>query len=329
MSGIRLNLLLAGVALLAAAAALTIGASSIRLDHALLGVFGIGAPGDVVIMQEIRAPRALAALIVGAALGASGAALQGLLRNPLADPGVLGVSASSSLAGAAALYWGLAATNPFALPVASVAGAFAAIAILLVAARRSASAASLILAGVGISAFAGALMALLMTLAPTPFTLSDLVNWSLGSVANRSLDDVGFAAPFMIAGAVALAIAAPSLRALTLGEEAALAIGANVRRTRLLVVLGAGLMTGASVALAGAVGFIGLAAPHLVRAAVRHDPARVMIPAALLGAVMAMAADLVVRLWPTTTELKLGVVAALFGAPAFVIIAARTRAFDG
>jgi iron complex transport system permease protein len=329
MSGVRLNLALGGLALLAAVAALMIGASPIGFDRALMGAFGIGAPGDVVIMQEIRAPRAMAALLVGAALGASGAALQGLLRNPLADPGVLGVSATSSLAGAAALYWGLVAISPFALPAAAIAGALAAIAILLLAAQRSAGAASLILAGVGISAFAGALMALLMTLAPTPFTLSDLVNWSLGSVANRSMEDIGFAVPFMLAGAGALAFAAPSLRALTLGEEAASAIGADVARTRLLVVLGAGMMTGAAVALAGAVGFIGLAAPHLVRAAVRHDPARVALPAALLGAVMAISADLVVRLWPTTTELKLGVVAALFGAPAFVLIAARTRAFDG
>ncbi|MFZ4603887.1 MAG: FecCD family ABC transporter permease [Caulobacterales bacterium] len=329
MNGARFTFALIGALACVALAALTIGATPLSLERIARALIGQGSAADAVVVLQIRAPRALAAMLVGAALGASGAALQGLLRNPLADPGVLGVSATASLAGAIALYWGLVALSPLALPIASVAGALLAILVLLAAARRAASAVALILAGVGLSSFAGALMALLMTLAPTPFTLSDLVNWSLGSVANRSFDDVAFAAPFLAAGAVLVALSAPALRALTLGEEAAAAVGADLGRTRIFVVAGAGLLTGASVALAGAVGFIGLVAPHLVRGRVGHDPARTILPAALLGAAFAAAADVLVRIAPTSSELKLGAVAALVGAPAFVVIAARSRAFDG
>ena len=329
MNGARFTFALIGALACVALAALTIGATPLSLERIARALIGQGSAADAVVVLQIRAPRALAAMLVGAALGASGAALQGLLRNPLADPGVLGVSATASLAGAIALYWGLVALSPLALPMASVAGALLAILVLLAAARRAASAVALILAGVGLSSFAGALMALLMTLAPTPFTLSDLVNWSLGSVANRSFDDVAFAAPFLAIGAVLVALSAPALRALTLGEEAAAAIGADLRRTRVFVVVGAGLLTGASVALAGAVGFIGLVAPHFVRGRVGHDPARTILPAALLGAAFAVAADVLVRIAPTSSELKLGAVAALVGAPAFVLIAARSRAFDG
>lgn len=326
--GARLSIALALTTVAALVAAVAIGAAPIPFDRLVAALVGAGAPADRVVVWEIRAPRALAAALVGAALGASGAALQGLLRNPLADPGVLGVSATASLAGAGALYFGLVALSPLALPIAAIAGALAAIAVLLAAARRSASAASLILAGVGVSAFAGALMSLLLTLAPTPFTLSDLVNWSLGSVANRSLEDIAFAAPFLAVGAFALAAAAPALSALTLGEDAAASLGADIARTRALVVAGAGLLTGAAVALAGAVGFVGLVAPHLVRAAVRHDPARVIAPAAWLGAAMLVLADIAARIAPTQSELKLGVIAALVGAPAFIFIAARTGVFD-
>ncbi|MBU6373247.1 MAG: iron ABC transporter permease [Alphaproteobacteria bacterium] len=326
--GARLTLALAALTLVAIAAAMLIGAAPIPVSRLAAALIGQGAPADVVVLWEIRAPRALAAALVGAALGASGAALQGLLRNPLADPGVLGVSATASLFGAAALYFGLVALAPLALPIAAIAGALASIVLLLGVARRAAGPASLILAGVGVSAFAGALMSLLLALAPTPFTLSDLVNWSLGSVANRSLEDIAFAAPFLLAGAFALARAAPALSALTLGEDAAASLGADLALTRALTVAGAGLLTGAAVALAGAVGFVGLVAPHLVRAAVRHDPARVIVPAAWLGAAMLVLADIVARVAPTDTELKLGVIAALVGAPAFLFIAARTGVFD-
>ena len=169
-------------------------------------------------------------------------------------------------------------------------------------------------------------MSLLMNLAPNPFSLSDMINWMLGSVANRSFNEIGFALPFLIAGSAILLLTGRGLSALTLGEEAASGIGVNLRRQRILTVLGAGLATGASVALAGAIGFVGIVAPHLIRPFVDHDPARSLIPSALLAGLILVLADIGVRIIPTVNELKLGVVAALIGAPAFVWIAMQRRA---
>ena len=281
------------------------------------------------MVWEIRLPRALAAFSTGAALGASGAALQGLLRNPLAEPGVLGVSATASLAATFVIYHGLVDVGAFALPAAAVAGALAATALLTAAAARVGSVVTLILVGVGLSSFAGALMALLVNLAPNPFSLADMLDWTLGSVANRSLDDLLLAAPFLAAGGGLLLAARRGLSGLTLGEEAAAGAGVDLRRARRLVVVGAGLATGAAVATAGAIGFVGIVAPHLVRPLVDHDPARTLVPAALLAGVILVLADVGVRLAPGAAELRLGVVAALIGAPVFLWIAARRGTANG
>ena len=285
--------------------------------------------GDRLVVWQIRLPRAIAAFITGAALGISGAALQGLLRNPLAEPGVLGVSASASLFATFSLYYGLAALSPWVLPLAAIAGALAATALIALAAIRTRSVVTLILIGVGLSNFSGAAMSLLMNLAPNPFSLSDMINWMLGSVANRSFQEVGLAAPFIIAGSAILLMSRRGLSALTLGEEAATGVGLNLRNQRILTVLGAGLATGGSVALAGAIGFVGIVAPHIIRPFVKHDPARSLIPSALLAGLFLVLADIGVRLLPTSNELKLGVVASLIGAPAFVWIAMRRRALNG
>jgi iron complex transport system permease protein len=323
MSGRALNITLALAGLAGIVAACLLGAVSLPPTRAIAALLGGGEPGDVIVVWAIRLPRALAAFVVGAALGASGAALQGLLRNPLAEPGILGVSAAAALTATLALYWGLAETSAWALPVASVAGALAATALIAAVALRTHSATTLILIGVGLSSFAGALMALLLNLAPNPFTLADMVNWTLGTVANRSFADIGLAAPFLLVGLVMLAASRRGLSALTLGEEAAAAMGLDLRRQRLAVVIGAGLATGGAVAIAGAIGFVGIVAPHLVRPIVGHDPARSLLPSALLAGVFLVLADIGVRLLPTEGELKLGVVAALVGAPVFVWIAAR------
>lgn len=323
MSGRALNITLALAGLAGIVAACLLGAVSLPPTRAIAALLGGGEPGDVIVVWAIRLPRALAAFVVGAALGASGAALQGLLRNPLAEPGILGVSAAAALTATLALYWGLAETFAWALPVASVAGALAATALIAAVALRTHSATTLILIGVGLSSFAGALMALLLNLAPNPFTLADMVNWTLGTVANRSFADIGLAAPFLLVGLVMLAASRRGLSALTLGEEAAAAMGLDLRRQRLAVVIGAGLATGGAVAIAGAIGFVGIVAPHLVRPIVGHDPARSLLPSALLAGVFLVLADIGVRLLPTEGELKLGVVAALVGAPVFVWIAAR------
>lgn len=309
----------------ALAAACLIGSSHVGIERALAALLGGGSAGDRVVVWEIRLPRALAALVVGAALGASGAALQGLLRNPLAEPGVLGVSATAALGATFVIYYGLANADALALPMAAIAGALAATALLTAAAARVGSVVTLILLGVGLSSFAGALMALLMNLAPHPFSLSDMLNWMLGTVANRSFDDLAPAAPFLLAGLGLLFAGRRSLAALTLGEEAAAGVGLDLGRARRRVVVGAGLATGAAVSIAGAIGFVGIVAPHLVRPLVGHDPARTLAPSALLAGFMLVAADMGVRTVPTDVELKLGVVAALLGAPVFAWIAARRR----
>ena len=329
MSGRPVTGWLVAAALAAVLAACLVGSTALPWDRALAALFGGGLPGDRTVVLEIRLPRALAALLVGLALGASGAALQGLLRNPLAEPGVLGVSACGALGATAALYFGLTAAGSHAVALAAILGALGATAVIALAARRTDSVVALILVGVGLSSFAGALMALLTNLAPNPFSLAELVQWMLGSVANRSLVDLAVAAPFLAAGLAALLAARRGLAALTLGEDAAAGIGLDLRRQRLLVVLGAGLATGAAVALAGVIGFVGIVAPHLVRPLVGHDPARSLVPAALLAALILVLADLAVRLSPTATELKLGVVSAILGAPVFVWIAVRRRAFHG
>lgn len=315
------SLALAGLAAIAAACLL--GTVPLPLPRLVAALTGGGEPGDAVVVWAIRLPRAIAAFVVGLALGASGAALQGLLRNPLAEPGVLGVSAAAALTATLALYWGLAESFAWAMPVASVAGALAATALIAAVALRTSSATTLILVGVGVSSFAGALMALLLNLAPNPFTLADMVNWTLGTVANRSFADIGLAAPFLLTGSVLLWISRRGLSVLSLGEEAAAGIGLDLRRQRLAVVIGAGLATGGAVAIAGAIGFVGIVAPHLVRPLVGHDPARSLVPSALLAGLFLVLADIGVRLLPTEGELKLGVVAALVGAPLFVWIAAR------
>ncbi|HYD88654.1 MAG TPA: iron ABC transporter permease [Vitreimonas sp.] len=277
------------------------------------------------IVWDIRFPRALTAWIVGAALGLSGAALQGLLRNPLADSGVLGLSGFAALGAVVAFAFGVALLASLAALAFALIAAFA-VTTLGWSARGPAS---LALIGVGISSLAGGLIALALNLAPNPGALADLVNWTLGSVEARSLNDALLAGAFLLAGGALIFFAARGLQALTLGEEAAAAIGADLPRTRLLVVLGAAACAGGATAVAGVIGFVGVAAPHLVRAFAGHDPARLLLPSALAGGAILVLADMAVRLLPTDTELKLGVAAALIGGPVFALIAARLASRGG
>jgi iron complex transport system permease protein len=277
------------------------------------------------IVWDIRLPRTLTAWLAGAALGLSGAALQGLLRNPLADSGVLGLSGFAALGAVIAFAFGFAT---FA-PMMAVVFALAAAVLVTTLGWASRGPASLVLIGVGLSSFAGGLIALALNLAPNPGALSDLVNWTLGSVEGRSLEHVALAAVLLTIGAVLIFSAARGLQALTLGEESAAAIGANLTNTRTLVVLGAAACTGGATAVAGIIGFVGIAAPHLVRALAGHDPARLLLPSALAGGALLVCADIAVRLLPTDTELKLGVAAALIGGPVFALIAARLASRGG
>ena len=278
------------------------------------------APGE--ILWTIRAPRTAAAAMVGAALGLSGAVMQGLLRNPLADPAVLGVSAFSGLGAAIALATGLAAVAG-AVEGAALIGALASGAALAVLAARLREPEALILFGVALSAMGGALTALVFNLSPSPVATAEVLSWLMGSVANRSWNDLIWALPPMALGAGLCAYAARGLTALTLGEETAATMGLPMARLRAAAVAGAALLTGASVAMAGIIGFVGLAAPHLVRAGSDNEPGRTLLPSALAGALLLILADLIGRLIPSEVELKLGVLTALFGAPLFALIAWR------
>jgi iron complex transport system permease protein len=324
------TLLWALVAAIACAifASCLLGSVAISVSEVIAAVFGKGSVSTHVIVWQIRLPRALAALVVGAALGASGAALQGLLRNPLAEPGVLGVSASASLCATIAIFWGLTALSPWVLPAAAIFGALASTLLLASLAPRLGGVVTLVLVGVGISSLMGAIMMLLLNLAPNPFSLADMINWTMGSVANRSFADLAFAAPFWITGFVLLLLNRRGLIALGLGEEGARAVGVDTKHLSFGVVLGAGLMTGAAVSIAGAVGFVGIVAPHLIRPWVGHDPGRTVVPSALLGGLMLIVADMLARVLPSQQELKLGVIVALIGAPVFVAIVA-SRKDDG
>lgn len=300
-----------------------VGTAPLGFGDTLAALFWQGDERVRAIIWELRLPRAGAAFAVGAALGLAGAALQGLLQNPLAEPGVLGVSAFSALGAVVAIFFGFAAVNSFAVPVAAILGAGAATLLLVFAAMKGAGSVTLLLIGIGLSSFAGALMSLALNMAPNPYSLSDLVNWMMGSVANRSWADMMLGAPGWIIGAALVLMAGPGLRALSLGDETARSLGADPRRIRLLVIAGTSLLAGTSVATAGAIGFVGIVAPHMARPFVRHDPQRLLIPSALLAGIILMLADIAIRILPFQQELKLGVAAALVGGPVFIWIAAR------
>lgn len=317
----RLTLALAGLIAAAAVLGILLGETVFNMAQ-MTQAFTDPTSGPAEVLWQVRAPRVATALMVGMALGLSGAVMQGLLRNPLADPGVLGVSAAAALAAATAIVLGAAAV-PGAVEVSALIGAGLAGGLLILFAARVRSPEALILFGVALSSFAGAATALIFNLSPSPIAMAEVMSWLLGSVQNRSWIDVAWVTPpVLVAGALA-ALAAPGLRMLSLGEETARTSGLPMARLRLLALLATALATGAAVAVAGVIGFVGLAAPHLVRGAARGDPGRLLPSSALAGGLMLVVADLLARMTPTDQELKLGVFTALVGAPLFALIAWR------
>lgn len=321
MRPLTLNILLALAVLALAAGGLLLGEISLTTQQ-LAEAFADPASGPHEVLFAIRLPRTVAALVVGGGLGLAGAVMQGLLRNPLADPGVLGVSGGAGLGAALAISLGLAAA-PGVIEASALAAALVVGVLLTWLAARFREPETLILFGVAFSAFLGALTSLVFNFSPSPVTLSEVFSWLLGSVANRDWGDIARELPAMGLGVLLCLYAARGLVMLTLGDEAAALSGLPMTRLRAAAVAGASLLTGASVAMAGIVGFVGLAAPHLVRAGSGGDPGRVLLPSALVGAVLLAAADIAARVIPTDLELKLGVVTALFGAPLFALIAWR------
>lgn len=329
MTGNRL--LLPALGLLVAAlflASLLIGPAALGLRESLSAlVTGQGGP-VVLVMQEIRLPRAILGLCVGAVLGLSGAAMQGFLRNPLAEPGLIGVSSAAALGAVLSLQTGVAAAFALALPLAALAGAGVSVLLVLWMAGPRGGALALILAGIAISALAGAFTSLILNLSPNPFAAMEIVYWMMGSLSDRSMVHIWLAVPFMVVGCAQLMLTGRGLDALTLGEDAAQTMGVDLRRLRLMIVLGTAAAVGASVAVAGAIGFVGLVVPHLLRPLCGGKPSQLLPASALGGAAMLLASDIAVRVIAPDQDLKLGVLTALVGAPFFLHLLWRMRGVE-
>lgn len=316
---------LTGLLALLMLGSLAVGAAAVPLadvaDALLHGKGGAAA----IIVNEIRLPRTLLAIVAGASLGMAGAAMQGLLRNPLAEPGILGVSATAALGAVVAFYFGLVALADWAVPVGGMLGGLVAVTLLVLLAGRDASVMTIILAGVAINTFASALTALALNLAPSPYAVLEMLFWLLGSLADRSMMHLWLALPLSLIGWALLLSGWRVLDALTLGEDVARTLGFNLARARVRLVAGTAACVGAAVAVSGAIGFVGLVVPHLLRPLVGHEPGRLLPVSALGGACLLLAADIAVRTVRLDVELKLGVVTALIGAPFFFSLVLAMR----
>ncbi|MET0371748.1 MAG: iron ABC transporter permease [Sphingobium sp.] len=283
----------------------------------------IDLPG--LIVREIRLPRTILAMAIGASLGLSGATLQGLLRNPLAEPGLLGVTSGASLGAVIAIYFGFASSFGLATPLFALTGAFITAGIALMLARSGGTLA-LILTGVAISSITMALVMLALNLAPNPYAAYEIMTWLMGSLSDRSWDHVMLALPFVLPGLILLLFTARALDALTLGEVQAESLGVPVARIRLLALAGTALSVGAATSIAGSIGFVGLMAPHLVRPLVGHQPGKVLLPAMLAGALLVTLADVATRtLVFGGAPLNIGVFTSLIGTPFFLWLILHVR----
>lgn len=322
------RLLIPGLLLLVVAAAfgsVLLGAVAISPVRVWAVLTGAGDAIARAIIIDLRLPRMLLGLIVGAMLGLAGAALQGYLRNPLAEPSVLGASNAAALGAVCALYFGFTQLHPLALPVLAIIAALVAIGTLFALSGSAESPLTLILAGIAVATLAGAGISLALNLSPNPFAAMEIMSWLMGSLENRSYAHVWIALPCVATGAMLLIADGRTLDALTLGEEGAQALGVNLSAARLRMMLGVAIGVGGAVAVSGAIGFVGLIVPHLVRPLTDRSPSAVLVPSMLGGAALLTLADIGVRLMPTTNELKLGVVTALLGVPVFLVHLMRER----
>ncbi len=309
---------------------LVIGYADISTGEVLFGLMGQGDASHIVIAQELRLPRAVLAAVIGAALGLCGAALQGLLRNPLAEPGNIGVTSGAALGAIVALYFGFANLSPWALPLTAMVGAGLVVVLIFMLASMEGSTTALILAGVAVGSIATALAALAMNLSPNPWALSEIVFWLMGSLRDRSMADVTLSLPFILVGMGLILTTARGLDALVLGEETAHSLGINLTSVRIRIIIGTAMAVGAGVAVAGSIGFIGLVVPHLLRPFTGYVPSKLLLPSALGGAALLLVADIGVRLLANVagTELYLGVLTALIGGPFFVYLIFKIRRGD-
>lgn len=330
LSSWTVNVALAALTLFLFAASIYVGRGGDLLMDKFATVAEMDRDIAWLVLTEIRLPRALLGLLVGASLGLTGAGLQGLLRNPLAEPGLIGASSGAALGAVLVFYSGLTLSSiglgtVMLVPVGGIAGALLALAVLYLLAGRNPSIVTIILAGVAISAFTGSLTSLSLNLAPSPYAALEIVFWMLGSLTDRSMLQVWFVLPFMSVGWLLVASTWRALDALSLGEDTAATLGFSMKSVTLRAILGTGLAVGAAVSVTGVIGFVGLVVPHLMRPLVGQRPASLLLPSAIGGAALVLAADLLVRLPVDGPELKLGVVTAIVGAPFFLWLILRTR----
>ena len=321
----RLSLFLISMVILLFFCSLLTGHTQVSVITSLKALIsGEGPLGTV--MQEIRLPRAILAVLIGGSLGLCGAAMQGYLRNPLAEPGLIGISGSAALGAVLSLQTGFAAAFWLALPLSALVMSFLAVLLIMLLAGKQGRSLTLILAGIAISALAGAMLSLVLNLSPNPYATAEIVFWMMGSLADRSFNHVWLALPFCVVGSVMLLSIGPALNALTLGEDTAQTMGISLVNTRYILVIGVAAMIGATTAVAGAVGFVGLVVPHILRRWVKSQPSRLMWASMLGGAALVLAADILVRVVLPDRDLKLGVVMAILGAPLFLHLIYKTRA---
>lgn len=316
---------LSGLVGLLFAGSLAVGPEMFPLPVALRDIAAGNDSIVAIVLVEIRLPRAVLGVLVGATLGLTGAILQGLLRNPLAEPGLIGISNAAGLGAVTVFYLGFGSAFALAVPVGGIAGAIVAVGVVFLLAGRDASVLTLVLAGVAIGSFCSALTALILNFSPNPFAALEIVFWLLGSLSDRSLDHVYLAAPLILVGWLLMAGVGRPLDALTLGEDTAQSLGIDLRRLRARIIVGTALAVGPAVAVTGGIAFVGLVVPHLLRPLVGYQPSRLLPVSALGGAALLLAADIAVRLLARGPELKLGVLTALIGAPFFLYLILKTR----
>ena len=313
------------VLLLVLVMAVNVGPVDIDLGKAIQDWLNDQTTIESLILFDIRLPRSLLAMLIGATLGLAGASLQGLLRNPLAEPGIIGISNGAALGAVIVFYYGIAGIAWFLLPLGGLIGALAAMIIIFLLVGQNRSIITLILAGIAINAIGGAFIALALNFAESPYAMQEIVFWLLGSVSNRSVNELYIAMPFMLVGWGMMLYCGRFLNALTLGEETAKSMGFNVARMRLVLILGVTASVGAAVSVAGNIGFIGLVVPHLIRPFVAYEPRRLLLSSAITGAILLLIADIVVQILSDNGEMKLGVITALVGAPFFLFLILKSR----
>ena len=319
------NIILLTALILAALVSLTIGPVDLKIMDVMNGIFGPSNDPVSIIVSELRLPRVLLGILIGSALGVSGAALQGVLRNPLADPGVIGVSASDALGAVIAIHLGVHLIWSLFIPIFAMGGALLATLILLAVSVRESSVLMLILVGIGISSLAMAGVSLVMNLAESPMSVRDMIMWMLGSLENRTTTDLFLALPFILLGWIMMINVGQGLNALSVGEDTARSMGINLSMLKFRVVIGSAISIGAAVSVCGSIGFVGLVVPHMVRRLVTKEPGDILIPSALMGGLLLTLADMLTRLPTPGATLQLGVVTSLIGAPTFLYIIYKTR----